>query len=909
MTLILEQKQKERLGLSPSLSVRPFLRWAYVGTCSTVGTVDRSRVVKDCAGKSSLDSTMAKQWHAGCGSQQQQMRVPRTGADTRAFMERWNCVVLLVLYMFFLSAAVNGEVYLVLIEGDPVVSYRGTIPGLSATHEFNPRSTALQTVGHEAVQAYSAHLVTQQDRLLETAIGKGIRKLYSYNYVVNGFAVDLTPEQAEILAKTPGVKYVERNQRVHSLTTHTPDFLGLSKGLWASAGGPENAGEGIVIGVVDTGINPNHTSFDSKGGKPYGPIPTYLGNCEVHSSFPTGSCNGKIIGAQHFAASAKSEGAFNDTIDFDSPLDGDGHGTHTASIAAGNHNVPVVVDGVYYGNASGMAPRARIAVYKALYRLFGGFNADVVAAIDKAVQDGVDILNLSLGPSSPPTESAITFLGIFDLACLAAVKAGVVVLQAAGNGGPYPQTTLSFSPWIITVGAGVDDRSYPNFLQMGNNLKLPGKGLAPGTPGDVMAKLVLAQDVVTGPKNPIFDPSDCQDSTSLDKGTVAGKILICTYSFNFVYGGSTIKRVEDTVRNLSAMGFIMVVQSDTAGSRFDPIPITVPGIIITSQNHSQILLDYYNQTTSRTTEGQAVTFEAEGKIGNGQQAVYSGTSPVVALYSSRGPDIRDYSFSNADVLKPNVLAPGSLIWAAWTPIGIDEPAFLGKNFAMMSGTSMATPHIAGIAALLLERNPTWSPAYVSSAISTTASIFDSFGNHLQAQSVSFSGDPDPIPGTPFDYGSGAVNATAAADPGIVFDANYDDYIKFICTVPGVEAFTVFNLTGSRCSVTPEDLPTELNTPSITVSSLNGTRVVSRTVTSVSKASETWSIRVDQPAGVTVSVVPHEFTISPSSKQKFVVTLTASGSSSAFSFGEIYFTGSLGHTAHIPVSVIQSQGAR
>ncbi|KAG6544296.1 hypothetical protein Mapa_014299 [Marchantia paleacea] len=836
------------------------------------------------------------------------MGVSQGGLDARVTTDRWRTQVLLVVF-FLVSSVVRAEVYMVLMDGDPVVSYRGTLPGLSATRGLSPRSATFQTVGLQAVRAYSTHLVSQQDKLLESTIGKGAyNKLYSYNYLVNGFAAEMTPGQADILSRTPGVKRVERSKRMKSCTTHSPDYLGLASGLWAQAGGPENAGEGIVIGIVDTGINPTHPSFAASSTKPYGPISTYRGNCELHSSFPQGSCNGKIIGAQHFAAAAKSEGAFNTTIDFDSPLDGDGHGSHTASIAAGNHNVPVIVGGVNYGNASGMAPRARIGVYKALYRLFGGFNADVVAAIDKAVQDGVDVLNLSLGPNSPPAETTITFLSIFDLACLAAIKSGVVVIQAAGNGGPYPQTTLSFSPWITTVAAGVDDRSYPNWLNLGNSLRLMGKGLAPATPGELMKKMVLAADAVTGPINPIYDPSDCQDSTSLDKSMIAGNILICTYSFNFIYGGSTIKRVEETTKNLSAAGFVMVVQSDTAGSRFNPIPITVPGIIITSQNESQILLDYYNKTTLRNVKGQAETFGAEAKIGNGQRAVYSGTSQIVALFSSRGPDIRDFSFNNADVLKPNIMAPGSLIWGAWTPVGIDEPNFLGKDFAMISGTSMATPHISGIAALLLERNPQWSPAVISSALATTASVFDKYGNPLQAEHISFGGAAAPGPGTPFDYGSGAVNATAALDPGIVFDAGYDEYVKFICTVPGVEAAAVFNLTGSRCNVSSADLPTDLNTPSITIASLNGTRVVPRTVTSVCNQTETWSIRVSQPEGVSVAVAPQNFTIAPSATQKLVVALTPTVDSPVFIFGEIFLTGSLGHTAHIPISIIQSQVA-
>jgi hypothetical protein len=120
----------------------------------------------------------------------------------------------------------------------------------------------------------------------------------------------------------------------------------------------------------------------------------------------------------------------------------------------------------------------RIAVYKALYRLIGGFIPDVIAACDQAVADGVDILSLSLGPNSPPGGSISTFLNILDVALLNAVKANVLVVQAAGNGGPYDQTVTSFSPWIITVGAGVDDRSYPNTLTLGNTTVLPGTLLA-----------------------------------------------------------------------------------------------------------------------------------------------------------------------------------------------------------------------------------------------------------------------------------------------------------------------------------------------------------------------------------------------------------------------------------------------
>lgn len=176
-----------------------------------------------------------------------------------------------------------------------------------------------------------------------------------------------------------------------------------------TGGGFDRAGEEIVIGFVDSGIFPYHPSFENQNTEPYGPIPKYRGKCEVDPDTKKSFCNGKIVGAQHFAEAAMAAGAFNPEVDFASPLDGDGHGSHTAAIAAGNNGIPVQVQGYEFGKASGMAPRARIAVYKALYRNFGGFVADVVAAIEQAVHDGVDILNLSVGPNSPPATTKPPF--------------------------------------------------------------------------------------------------------------------------------------------------------------------------------------------------------------------------------------------------------------------------------------------------------------------------------------------------------------------------------------------------------------------------------------------------------------------------------------------------------------------
>ncbi|KAF5472167.1 hypothetical protein F2P56_008906 [Juglans regia] len=210
-------------------------------------------------------------------------------------------------------------------------------------------------------RSYRSNIARAQDSLLRRALrGEQYLKLYSYHYLINGFAVFVTPLQAEKLSKRREVANVVLDFSVRTATSHTQQFLGLPDGAWIEVGGFESAGEGIIIGFVDTGIDPKHASFADDISKYRFPVPAHFsGICEVTQDFPSGSCNRKLIGARHFAASAITRGIFNATQDYASPSDGDGHGTHTASVAAGNHEIPVVVAGHHFGNASGMAPHSQ----------------------------------------------------------------------------------------------------------------------------------------------------------------------------------------------------------------------------------------------------------------------------------------------------------------------------------------------------------------------------------------------------------------------------------------------------------------------------------------------------------------------------------------------------------------------
>ncbi|KAL3623493.1 hypothetical protein CASFOL_032309 [Castilleja foliolosa] len=807
-----------------------------------------------------------------------------------------NCFLALI----FLGILILGksEIYIVTIEGEPVISYQGGVNGFEAT-AIDSDSDEKIDVTSDLVISYARHLEKRHDMLLDMLFEQGsYTKLYSYKHLINGFAAHISPEQADILSRAPGVKSVERDWKVRSLTTHTPQFLGLPTGVWPTGGGFDRAGEDIVIGFIDTGIYADHPSFASLKSDPYPVLPRYTGKCELDPVTKRSPCNGKIIGAQHFAKAAKAAGVFNRDVDFDSILDGDGHGSHTAAIAAGNNGVPVMVCGFEFGRASGMAPRARIAVYKALYRLFGGFVADVVAAIDQAVHDGVDILNLSVGPNGPPSTTKTTYLNPFDATLLSAVKAGVFVAQAAGNGGPFAKTLVSFSPWITTVAAAVDDRRYKNHFFMGNGKILAGLGLSPATPANRTFTLVAANDVVLDSSKGRYG-SDCQRPELLNKNLVMDKILLCGYSYNFVTGDASIKKVAATAKSLGAAGFVLAVENASPETKFDPVPTDIPGILVADPAKSAALIDYYNASTSRDWKGRVTSFKAVGSIGDGMRPIFHKSAPQVALFSARGPNIQDYTFKDADLLKPDILAPGSLIWAAWSRNGTDEANYIGESFAMISGTSMAAPHIAGIAALVKQKHPNWSPAAIKSALMTTSTTLDRAERPLQAQQYLGSETMSFGTATPFDYGSGAVSPRSALDPGLIFDAGYEDYLGFMCTTPGINSHEIQNYTNTPCNYTLGH-PSNFNSPSITIARLVGTRTVKRTVTNVAAEEETYVITARMPPAVAIETNPPAMTLRPGASREFTVTLTTRSITGSYSFGEVLLKGSRKHRVRIPV---------
>jgi subtilisin family serine protease len=736
----------------------------------------------------------------------------------------------------------RAGVYIVRMLEDPVVAYKGGIPGLRATkpakgNKIDPNSPD--------VVKYVAHLDSRHDAVLN-AVGGG-RKLYDYRYTYNGFTAELTKAQAAKLASTAGVVSVEADQTQYMDTSSTPTFLGLDApgvGLWNQLGGVGKAGENVIIGIIDSGIWPEHPSFsdrtgigpnDQEGKLGYQQIPGWHGKCTPGEAFTGSDCNQKLIGAQYFY-----EGRGVGTVlehEFLSARDFNGHGTHTASTAGGNNGVPATGAASLFGTVSGMAPRARIAAYKVCWDNgaggCGANSSDSVAAIDQAVADGVDVINYSISGTQT------NYLDAVEIAYLFAADAGVFVATSAGNSGPTASTVAHISPWLAAVAAGTHNRSGSATVTLGNNAIYTGASL---TPGVGPATAIRAQDAgIAGAHPDVLRQCFSADPTNgnlppLDPAKVAGKIVMCER------GGPTPvaanARVDKSLAVKNAGGVGMILANVTANSLNADLH-SLPTVHVSNIDGPAIAAYIIGAGASATaTLSQAV-------VNN------SAPAPDIASFSSRGPS----RAGGGDILKPDFMAPGQDILAGVSPAG-----YGGKLFDLLSGTSMSSPHVAGLAALLTQAHPGWSPAAMRSALATTA-------NPVAVSTTN-----------PLNIGAGQVRPNLANDPGLVYDAGFNDYLAFL------------KGQGLCCGATPS-IPaldaSNLNQPSLAVGDLAGVQTLTRKVTNVGGSSATYNSTVVAPTGFTVSVSPASFTIPAGGTQTYSVTISRTTAPfNTFRFGSL-----------------------
>ncbi|XP_020274980.1 subtilisin-like protease SBT1.8 [Asparagus officinalis] len=632
------------------------------------------------------------------------------------------------------------------------------------------------------------------------------RIFYTYDTIMHGFAATLTPDEARKVSSTPGVIGVYNDSIFELHTTRSPNFLGLNlgDGLWTDK---FDAGDNVVIGLVDTGIWPEEPSFDDAGLPPI--PPEWRGECEIRDRFNISACNKKLIGARFFRSGARARGlSFDDGSEFMSPRDKDGHGTHTASTAAGSAVANANLFGFANGTARGVATRARLAMYKACWGFYGCPVSDIVAAINAAVKDGVHILSLSLGGG--PEEF---YADAVAIAAFAAVRNGVFVAFSAGNSGPDEGYVVNIAPWITTVGAGSIDRKFPARVTLGNGEVYVGQSLYQQSPN------------FTGFAPLVYVPQ-CLMSDSEITQLVKEKILMCENAF-----------VELGMKVAKARGVGLIGLNDNySGEGVIVKAFTLPGLTL-GYFEAQKLIKYINSTSNPRASLQ---FDYQTVIGESR-------APTVAYFSARGPNI-----IQPEILKPDILAPGMNILASWpteTPLTGSLKDLRRAGFNIISGTSMSCPHIAGVAALLKAEHPNWSPAMIRSAMMTTAFPLDNSYRPIFL-------DESLKPANALAIGAGHVDPVRAKNPGLVYDLGVQDYINLLCTMNYTEAqIKRFMPEPSACSKFEGGVG-DLNYPSFVAifDAETKARTLTRTLTKVSELPETYEARVVNPRPDKVEVV-------------------------------------------------------
>jgi len=743
---------------------------------------------------------------------------------------------------------------MVKLDYDAVASYEGNIPGYAATSPKKTGKKLKQNLG--AVNAYTGYVSTYESKVLAGVKAKipdaTIRQVFRTVY--GGVAMTLPANQIGDLLSVDGVVAVQPDFLEQPLTDVTPAFLGADQ-VWPSLGGPVKAGEGVIVGVLDTGVWPEHPSLADHGlaAPPGGPFA-----CQFGIGGDAGfTCNHKLIGAYAFLNTYTSVIAplpgENCSGNVCSARDADGHGTHTTTTAAGGPVDHAVLLNVDRGHISGMAPGAHVIMYR-VCMTSGCFQSDSVAAVNQAIADGVDVINFSISGGANAYTDAVE-VAFFD-----AYAAGVVVNASAGNSGPGSGTSDHAGPWTNTVGASTSNRHFFSTLHLtangGATLDLPG-GVT------VTAGISVPTDVVLA-NTPASDPAGLCLAPAAP-GTYTGKVVVCRRGNN--------ARVDKGYNVLQggAVGMILynpLMQDLESDNHWLPaIHIDGPATGATG-NAAQLLAFMAGHTGVKATWANGTATPVRGD--------------VMAAFSSRGPV--------GDFIKPDVTAPGIQVLAGMTPQPVPTDITVGppgQLYQAIAGTSMSSPHSAGVAALVRAAHPDWTPGQIKSAL-MTSSVQDT----LKEDGVT--------PADPFDRGAGAIRANRAVNPTVTFDVDPLAYIA---------------------SATDPLGRIDLNLPSINVPTLPGTITTWRTMKNVTNVAQNLQVTVDAPAGAQIIVAKtpkgskpasssdKTINVPPGQAATFQVTIIASALPDGQYFGQITLDPKKNgyNPAVIPVAFFKRQG--
>jgi subtilisin family serine protease len=760
-----------------------------------------------------------------------------------------------------LLARADGQVVpiMVKVDVDPVASYTGDIDGFAATSpEVTGKELSLSDPAVAAYLRFVKETLASAVADIKAAVPSATL-LTTYPVAYGGLAMTVRALDAKAVLAVPGVAAVQDNslQRLPSsesgaasvagsvvanapvaeslaaapaaIDNDASTFIGADK-VWPSLGGRDKAGQGVIIGVIDTGIWPEHPMLADNG------IPHPAGGpwaCD----FGTGgdaafTCNDKLVGAYAFLDTYRALNAIG-AEDFCSASacsarDSEGHGTHTATTAAGSYVTTAPIFGVDRGPVSGIAPGASVIAYRSLGP-GGGYTSDLLAAVQQAILDGVDVINYSISGSGSVYTDAV------ELAFLDAYAAGISVNASAGNDGPGASTANHAGPWVTTVAASTFDRQYSSTLTLTGS-----DGATYSKTGSTLTAGVTDAEVVLAAAVPGYTGGElCL--TPFAPASLTDKVVVCARGNN--------GRVEKGFNAAQGGAAGMILYNPTA-SDVETDNHFLPAIHLEGPNTDLLaFLGGHPGITATWAAGVAAP----------------ATGDVMAGFSSRGPI--------GEFLKPDITAPGVQILAGLTPESTDVATGpTGELYQAIAGTSMSSPHAAGVSALVIAAHPDWTPGQVKSALMTSS---------LQAVT-----NVDGTPAGVFDRGAGSIRADRALSPTLTISETAADYVASA---------------GDPLS------RLDLNTPSIYVDPLPGAAVVTRTVTNVTSSTQTFTVKSTMAGGTKAIVSPSLFSLQPGKSRTVTVILSGVNADDGWHEGQLTFTSTRGNTTPVVVPVAVNVG--
>jgi hypothetical protein len=734
---------------------------------------------------------------------------------------------------------------------DGAASYMGGVASYAAT---SPSVTGRSLRRNaKAVTRYTDYLAKREASIVSGIAAKvpGAKVLFSYRIAYGGVAMMVPGNQIKAILSVPGVDSVQKDDVRLSLTDNSPHFIGADLAWEELEGGL--SGQNVTIGTIDTGIYPEHPSFDPAGEPPPigGPYGCEFGDGTDPQLGDPFTCNNKLVGAYAFlgtygAVNGFTPGQYCNTVTLQcSARDDNGHGTHTASTSGGNQLATAELFGVDRGPISGIAPGAHVIMYRACFfdntiSTSNCFASDSAAAVQQAILDDVDVINFSIGGGANPYSDAV------ELAFLDAYAANIVVNASAGNSGPGSGTADHGGPWEITVGASTQDRAFVANLHLsatgGDTLDVPGTTI---TAGLAATPVILAADVpgYTGGAlclNP-FAP-----------GSVTGMVVACQRGTN-----ARVAKGYNVMQGGGA-GFILY---NTAVTDVETDNHWIPAVHLNINEGAQMLafLDAHSGVTATWTTGVSTPSPGD----------------VMASFSSRGPV--------GEFLKPDVTSVGVQVLAGMTPQPTPGAIVLGppgQTFQSIAGTSMSSPHSAGSSALVRDGHLDWTPGQIKSALMTSA-VTDVVKEDFTT------------PATPFDMGAGSVRPNLGLHPSLTFDVSAADYYA---------------------SATDPLGRIHLNLPSIQANPMPGRITTTRTGVNVSGSTLSFHVETTTPENSSIEVSPSSFTVPPGDSAALTITIHGGQlADGQWYFGEIRLVndsqgpaGVVNSDVHLPVSLFKTQ---